>query len=75
MTIVCGPQYPQVPPTVKFTNKVNLPCVGPDGTVNFSRIGALANWKGGTMEMVLAALKQEMIANKNANQPADGEMY
>jgi len=35
LTIICGPQYPTVAPVVKFTNKVNMPSVGPDGTVNF----------------------------------------
>jgi len=75
LTIVCGPQYPAVAPTVKFTNKVNMPSVGPDGTVNFNKNPALANWKAGTMEIVLTALKQEMIQNKKAAQPADGAMY
>lgn len=45
---------------------MNLPCVGPDGTVNFSRNATLAAWNGANMGMkeVLLALKAEMNANK-----------
>lgn len=27
MNIHCGPNYPDVPPTVQFVSRVNLPCV------------------------------------------------
>ena len=34
--VVCGEDYPNCAPVVKFVNKVNLPCVGADGTVNLA---------------------------------------
>ena len=70
LTIVCGPQYPDVAPAVKFVSKVNLPCVNNQGVVNIN------NWKNlYSMEAVLIWLKQQMIANKKLPQPQDGEMY
>jgi ubiquitin-protein ligase len=27
--IHCGPSYPDVPPEISFTSKINLPCVNP----------------------------------------------
>ena len=57
-------------------SKVNLPCVKGDGTVDFSKNATLRGWNANSsMEFALIALKNEMIANKKAAQPADGEMY
>jgi len=77
LSMRCGDNYPAEPPAVKFVTKVSLPCVGPDGTVNFSRNTTLANWNGATMGMkdVLLALKAEMNANRRVNQPGEGETY
>lgn len=36
--LVCDDNYPAQAPSVKFVNKVNLPCVGPDGTVNLAAL-------------------------------------
>jgi hypothetical protein len=36
----------------------------------------LKNWnRETTIEKMLVGIKNEMIANKNLNQPADGDMY
>ena len=66
LKMICGENYPGSPPATRFINKVNLPCVGPDGTVNFSRNTTLAAWNGANMGMkdVLIAIKNEMNANK-----------
>ena len=58
-------------------SKVNLPSVGPTGEVNPSRNTALASWNGAVhgIKDVLLALKNEMVANRNTNQPPDGETY
>lgn len=29
LKIHCGPNYPDVPPEIAFTSKINLPCVNP----------------------------------------------
>lgn len=77
LSITCGPNYPNQPPAVKFNSKVNLPSVGSNGQINFNQNGSLSTWNPATMGIkdVLAAMKNEMIANKRSSQPADGEMY
>jgi len=77
LSITCGENYPQTPPVVKFNSKVNLPCVGNQGQVNFAQNNTLSNWNGNTQGIkdVLSALKQEMIVNKRSAQPAEGDMY
>ncbi|PWN20379.1 UBC-like protein [Microstroma glucosiphilum] len=34
LQIHCGEAYPDRPPTVRFTTRINLPCVGGDGKVS-----------------------------------------
>ncbi|KAM3077702.1 E2 ubiquitin-conjugating protein mms2 [Clarireedia jacksonii] len=36
LTMHCGPDYPDVPPSIKFTNKINLPAVQEDGKVSIN---------------------------------------
>jgi len=46
------------------------------GVVEPSKFGLFKSWNPDTtMEKMLIGLKNEMIANKKAPQPADGEMY
>ena len=77
LSIKCGPHYPSQPPEVHFQSKINLPCVNQaNGKVEPSKFHVFAGWKGDyDMEKTLVGLKNEMIANKNVNQPADGDMY
>lgn len=63
---------------MKFNSKINIPSVNQsNGSVNFTANGHLASWNGANhgIKDVLVALKQEMIANKRANQPAEGDMF
>jgi len=47
-----------------------------NGVVEPSKFHLFKNWNHETtMEKMLIGLKQEMIANKKAPQPADGDMY
>ena len=77
MEIICGDQYPMLPPKIKFNSKINIPCVNQNnGVVEPSKFAMFANWDPNyTMEKVLIGLKNEMIKNKKAAQPADGDMY
>ena len=77
LTIRCGNDYPQGPPAVSFQSKVNLPCVNSqNGRVEPTKFSLFQNWSNSyTMEKILIALKNEMIAGKKLAQPADGEMY
>lgn len=63
--------------TMKFTSKINIPSVNQStGVLESSKFGLLKNWnRETTIEKMLSGIKNEMIANKNLNQPADGDMY
>lgn len=75
LKIVCGEDYPQKPPTITFANKINIPSVNQNnGRVD--KLGLLNAWnEDTTIEKILVALKNEMIANKTVKQPAEGASY
>lgn len=62
---------------MKFNSKINIPSVNQNnGTVEVNKFSLFKNWnRETTMEKALIGLKNEMIANKNLAQPADGDMY
>lgn len=45
LAITCDESYPEKPPVIKFRTRVNLPCVGQDGSVDQRGIGVMAHWK------------------------------
>ena len=69
--MVCGPEYPNKAPEVKFNNKINLPSVNQaNGRVD--NLALLKNWKATTtMENILVSIKNEMVANKGLKQPPE----
>ena len=77
MTITCGPDYPARPPKMVFNSKINLPCVNQsNGTVEPTKFHMFANWNPAySLEKVLIGIKNEMVNNKKAPQPADGDMF
>lgn len=73
--IECGAQYPMSPPILKFNNKVNLPCVN-QGNGRVENLNLLKNWKETTtLENLLMAVKNEMVANKGLKQPPEDSFY
>lgn len=78
LEIFAGDDYPNVPPTIKFQNKVNLPCIGPKGEVIPRAFSAMQAWNPKTtLEQCLIALRQEMAqpANRKLAQPPEGSTY
>ncbi|KAG8750831.1 E2 ubiquitin-conjugating protein mms2 [Ceratobasidium sp. 423] len=78
LRIECGPGYPDVPPTITFVSKVNLPFVGPAGKVDPNKLPVLANWiRANTLETILVQIRREMAApnNRKLPQPAEGSTY
>mmetsp|Transcript_20787 Transcript_20787/g.60242 ORF Transcript_20787/g.60242 Transcript_20787/m.60242 type:complete len:202 (-) Transcript_20787:274-879(-) len=72
LTLTCGPNYPDVPPEVRFVSPIHMVCVQADGQVNPSW-GPFGNWKRHfTIESVLDHLRREMssAANRRLPQPA-----
>jgi len=74
----CGPDYPDLPPTVQFASRINLPCVKAEGRVDSELLPCLKDWKREyTMETVLLELRRYMgsAANKKTPQPPEGSTY
>lgn len=75
LQIVCGPDYPSKPPSVVFSNKVNLPSVN-QANGRVENLGLLKAWKETTtIENILVGLKNEMVANKGLKQPPEDAYY
>ena len=76
LTIFVGDNYPAAPPVIKFNSKINLPCVDQSNGSVTNKFHMFASWNpANTLEKVLIGIKNEMINNKKAAQPADGDMF
>eukprot|EP01047_Picozoa_sp_COSAG01_P017620 COSAG01_NODE_937_length_12628_cov_12.665257_4_plen_192_part_00 len=76
VTIVAGPNYPTVPPEVRFQTKVNLPCVDKTGKVVGTDVQK--NWRYGNKILdVMKDVKAAMASPKNRKlkQPGESETY
>lgn len=73
LQMVCGPNYPQQPPSVRFTSRINLGCVNQStGMVEGFRL--LTSWSPAyTLETILLELRKEMTlpGNKRLPQPSE----
>lgn len=69
---MCGPDYPQKPLEIAFNNKIHIPSVNAH-TGRVDNLALLKQWKSETtIENILVALKNEMVANKSKKQPPEG---
>ncbi|KAI2474712.1 Ubiquitin-conjugating enzyme E2 variant 2 [Pyrenophora tritici-repentis] len=72
-------RLPRHAPEIKFTSKINLPCVNPqNGKVDASKLPCLAQWKRDfTMETILIELRRYMALpqNKKLPQPPEGTTF
>lgn len=76
LRIVCGMQYPQVAPSVRFVSKVNLPFVDGNGMVIPSMFPLLGSWNPKTtIHDILKELDRQMNANGVPAQPPEGSTY
>ncbi|KAF2657533.1 UBC-like protein [Lophiostoma macrostomum CBS 122681] len=79
LKIHCGPSYPDVPPEISFTSKINLPCVDPrNGKVDPTKLPCLVQWKREfTMETILIELRRYMALpqHKKLPQQPEGSTY
>lgn len=62
LKIHCGHQYPDVPPTIQFISRVNLPFVSQsDGKVDNTKLPVLANWhRNNSIETVLVEIRRSV---------------
>ncbi|ODV91793.1 hypothetical protein CANCADRAFT_30119 [Tortispora caseinolytica NRRL Y-17796] len=79
LRLKCGPDYPDQPPEVQFTTKINLPCVNAEtGIVDHRKLRALAEWKDTyDIEKVLLSLRSDMgsSSHRKLTQPPEGSMF
>mmetsp|Transcript_36669 Transcript_36669/g.96031 ORF Transcript_36669/g.96031 Transcript_36669/m.96031 type:complete len:147 (+) Transcript_36669:46-486(+) len=78
MRVVCGKEYPDTPPMVRFLSKVNLTFVGPDGNVDLRKVKSMGGWRRGmTIRDMLEGFQSEILSSRNnrQKQPAEGERY
>lgn len=81
LEIECGNSYPEVPPSIKFITKINLPFVNKtNGRVEGLNI--LTNWnRSYTIKYILQTINKNMMDKKFLsikdvkNQPAEGATY
>eukprot|EP01038_Epipyxis_sp_PR26KG_P013146 gene13146-17614_t len=78
LRITCGPDYPAVPPRVRFVSKINLAHVNPSNGNVESDLPALQVWnRNCTIESILVGLKNSMSAQQNRRlpQPPEGSSF
>eukprot|EP00339_Tiarina_fusa_P029301 CAMPEP_0117034608 /NCGR_PEP_ID=MMETSP0472-20121206/24629_1 /TAXON_ID=693140 ORGANISM="Tiarina fusus, Strain LIS" /NCGR_SAMPLE_ID=MMETSP0472 /ASSEMBLY_ACC=CAM_ASM_000603 /LENGTH=138 /DNA_ID=CAMNT_0004743829 /DNA_START=29 /DNA_END=445 /DNA_ORIENTATION=+ len=72
----CGNNYPNQPPEVYFSSRINMNCVNQqNGKIQLS---LLNNWNSSYgMEQILVELRNQMSssANKKLSQPAEGSTF
>lgn len=78
LRISCGPNYPNVPPQVRFCSRINLASVNQTNGIVQNDLPGLANWtRNSTIESILVSLKQSMSnpANRRLPQPPEGSYF
>ncbi|KAN0121060.1 UBC-like protein [Russula decolorans] len=79
LKIHCGDQYPDVPPTIQFISRVNLPFVSQtDGKVEKTKLPVLTSWNhNNSIETVLVEIRREMasFSNRKLPQPPEGSTF
>ena len=77
LQIHAGPDYPKVPPEVRFTTKINLPCVDKSsGAVG--GLDVMRGWRyDNRIADVLTSVKNEMTkgSNRKLKQPEEGAEF
>jgi len=78
LKIDCNMKYPDEPPKISFTTRINMICIDSNGNVDKKAVPVLKNWQRSfTIKTVLAELRKMMTAKENLKlqQPAEGSSY
>ena len=83
LEIICGENYPEVAPEIKFTSKIHLPFVNnKNGEIVKKDLQILSKWnRSFTIKAVLQSIHRAMVDKKICslkevkNQPAEGSYY
>jgi ubiquitin-conjugating enzyme E2 variant len=75
LAIECPADYPSNPPALQFITKINIPSVNQNNG-RVENLNLLKQWKQTTtLENILVALKNEMVAYKGNKQPPEGSEF
>merc|ERR1712137_192905 len=79
LSIICGDNYPNSAPTVRFVSKINMNCVNQqNGQILGNQVPILNNWSSNSsIEQLLIELRNLMAssANRKLSQPPEGSCY
>ncbi len=78
LMLLCGPDYPAVPPRVKFQTKLNFPFIAPSGDLLPDKLPNRLQWdRTSRIEKLLVEVKKAMCTQqyKKLPQPPDGTTY
>mmetsp|Transcript_25021 Transcript_25021/g.34483 ORF Transcript_25021/g.34483 Transcript_25021/m.34483 type:complete len:143 (-) Transcript_25021:249-677(-) len=78
LKIFCDNEYPEKPPKVKFTSRINLPCVDQSSGEVLRSFPVIAKWQRGyNMEVLLTEIRRDMAApqNRKLAQPPEGSSF
>ncbi|VDD76470.1 unnamed protein product [Mesocestoides corti] len=78
LQIICGEEYPDKPPEVRFITRINMDGVDSTGQVDNVKVPSLRNWRRGMLiRNVLFDLRTMMAQKENSklSQPPDGSCY
>jgi ubiquitin-conjugating enzyme E2 variant len=74
--IYCSDQYPNMPPSVNFITRVNLPFVDRTGAVTPDKFPLLKNWNPNTRILqILIEISNQVQRNGSLQQPPEGQTY
>ena len=78
LRFTCSQEYPEKAPQVRFTSRINLNCVSPNGNVEPRAVPVLHRWQRDyTIKTVLQELRRHMQLKDNIKlqQPPEGSSY
>lgn len=78
LKIETGPKYPDEPPQIRFTTRINLTGVDKNGEVDRKHFACLQKWQRNySIKQVLSEIRKTMSLKENIKltQPPEGSNY
>ena len=78
LKVECGKDYPEKPPTLRFTSRINMNCVNSNGVVDARNLPLLSRWsREYTIKSILQEIRRQMLLKDNIKlpQPPEGSSY
>lgn len=78
LKIETGAKYPEEPPTLRFTTKINMTGIDKNGEVDRKHFQILSKWQRNySIKHVLQDIRKTMTLKENLKltQPPEGSMY